>query len=237
LNLHTATNAGGLMRGQLLPILTIVPQIAGGEEWISSMTITNPSTTASVHGLVNFFDSKSNPVSETIIDPTMSFWIPPAGKVTFNTHNKGPLSSGSARVHTSDVVTVDAGYQYPGRTSTGRISPVTARAVSVPVRVANAGNTNTGIAILKLTSGNVILTLRDANGAVIAGGEGGVAMSVGDHIVKFVTELLPNVTASEYTGTLTIQMFQGPFPGGMINVAALQFDTGTLTAVPVTIAQ
>ena len=237
LNLHTATNPGGLMRGQLLPILTIVPQMAGGEEWISSMTITNPSTTAGVHGLVNFFDSKSNPASEAIIDPTMSFWIPPAGKVTFNTHNKGTLMSGSARVHTSDVVTVDAGDQYPRFTSTGRVSTVTARAVSIPVSVVKTGSRNTGIAILKLTAGNVILTLRDSNGAVIAGGEGGVAMSVGDHIIKFVTELLPNVTASEFTGTLTIQMFQGPFPGGMIAVAALQFDTDTLTAVPVTIVQ
>jgi hypothetical protein len=236
LNLHTATFAGGLMRSQLLPIVTIVPQMAGGEDWISSLTITNPSGTAGVHGLVNFFDSKSNPASEAIIDPTMSFWIPPSGRVTFNTHNKGTLQSGSARIHTSGVVTADAGYQYPGRTSTGRVSAVTARSVSVPVNVANAGNTNTGIAILKLTAGNVILTLRDSNGAVIAGGEGGVAMSVGDHIVKFVTELLPNVTASQYTGTLTVQMFQGPFPGGMIAVAALQFDTGTLTAVPVAIA-
>src|ERR1041385_6504033 len=52
-NIHTTVNPGGVARSQMLPVLNYDPQAAGGGDWISSITITNPSTTTSVNGIID----------------------------------------------------------------------------------------------------------------------------------------------------------------------------------------
>ncbi|MBI4473783.1 MAG: CHRD domain-containing protein, partial [Acidobacteria bacterium] len=104
-NLHTTTFGGGIIRSQLLPTTTVIPVAAGGTEWITSITLRNPSATASVAGMIDFFTSAGAAMPEAITDPNISFFIPPSGSVTFNTHNKGDLTSGFARVFTNGTVT------------------------------------------------------------------------------------------------------------------------------------
>ena len=99
----------------------------------------------------------------------------------------------------------------------------------MPVSV--SGTTNTGIALIASTAGTLTLSLADANGTAVAGGSSSVNVTAGQQITAFVTGILPSVTATQYTGTLTITT-----SAGTISVLGLQFDTGitpvTVTAKP-----
>jgi len=115
--------------------------------------------------------------------------------------------------------------------NTNTATTVTSRSVSLPVSVGPAVTTNTGVAIVANfadSTGTLTFTLRDAAGAAIAGGSRTVNVVAGQKVASFVTELLPTVTASQYTGTLTITASTGT-----ISVLALQFD-GSISPVTVT---
>src|SRR5262249_26883203 len=68
-NIHTTKFSGGIARSQMLPVLNYFPQAAGGGDWISSITITNPSTTTSVQGIIDTYQSNGSAMSSAIIDP------------------------------------------------------------------------------------------------------------------------------------------------------------------------
>jgi hypothetical protein len=70
--------------------------------------------------------------------------------------------------------------------------------------------------------------LRDGNGAAIAGGSRTIDVTAGQQVASFVRELLPGVTQTAFTGTLTITT-----TAGTISVLGLQFD-GAMTPVTVT---
>ena len=241
-DLHTAAIPGGLIRGQLLPLDGFfVTHVAGGGEWLSSVTITNlsefcyPSTICSAYGIVQFLDANGNPMPATITDPTRAFWIPPSGSVTFNTHNKGNLTVGSARIHSNIFVRSEVGYFFPGLSTAGRATGVVANAVTLPVSL--GGTKNTGIAILSLENGSrdASLTLRNADGSTVPGGVGSIHLTPGRHVAAFVTDLLPSLVQAELTGTLTIETFAGSFPGGLFLVIALQFEPGALSPVAINV--
>jgi hypothetical protein len=230
-NIHTSVNTGGLARSQMLPVLTYVPQVAGGGEWISSITINNPSTTASVHGIVNIFDATGSAMNVEVVDPIISFQIPPGGSETINVHNKGLLTTGFARIYSNANVNVTMGYNFPAFAATTTVTPVTARMVSLPVSV--SGSTlSTGVAILNVTPGTLILTLRNSFGGPIAGGSRSIEVTAGQHLAGFMHEIFPDVTQSAYSGTLTVENRPGT-GNGIISVLGLQFN-GALAPVTVT---
>jgi len=237
INLHTTQFPGGVVRSQMLPIVNTVAQVAGGGDWLSAVTIRNPSSTSSVHGIVDFFApvvDSSGAVQPllmpgSIVDPNISFLIPASGSTTIETHNKGDFAAGIARVFSSGNVTVDAGFLHAAFSpNTNTATTVTSRSVSLPVSVGPAVTANTGVAIVADSTGTLTLTLRDSAGAAIAGGSRTVNVVAGQKLASFVTELLPTVTASQYTGTLTIAAGTGT-----ISVLALQFD-GSISPVTVT---
>ena len=86
-----------VLPAQLLESNSFISQIVGGGSWITSVTITNTSATESVEGIAKFFDTAAMAAPESVIDPTIPFWIPPSGSVTLNTHNQGALTVGFAR--------------------------------------------------------------------------------------------------------------------------------------------
>jgi hypothetical protein len=237
INLHTTQFTGGVVRSQMLPIVNTVAQVAGGGDWLSAITIRNPSSTSSVHGIVDFFApvvDSSGAVQNllmpaSIVDPNISFLIPASGSTTIETHNKGDFAAGIAKVFSSGNVTVDAGFLHAAFSpNTNTATTVTSRSVSLPVSVGPAVTANTGVAIVADSTGTLTLTLRDSAGAAIAGGSRTVNVVAGQKLASFVTELLPTVTASQYTGTLTIAAGTGT-----ISVLALQFD-GSISPVTVT---
>jgi hypothetical protein len=228
-NLHTTTFTGGVVRSQMFPVVNVVPQAVGGGSWFTAVTITNPSATTAVQGVVNFFQTNGSAMSEAITDPNIGFLIPPSGSVTVTTSNAGALTGGFARVFSNGTVNVGTRYTHPQFTSAiSSATTVTARSVSLPVAVGTTANQNTGVAILAGSAGTLTLSLRDSGGNAIGGGSRSVDVTAGQQVAAFVRELLPGVTQTQFTGTLTITT-----SAGTISVLALQFD-GSMTPVTVT---
>ena len=220
INIHTTVNGSGLARSQMLSVVNYVPQVAGGGEWISSITITNPSATASVHGIVNTFQSNGTAIPAALLDPNISFLIPPGGSTTVNLHNKGNLGVGYARVYSSGDVTLKAGYNFPTFPNTATVIPVTARSVSIPVTTA-PGTFGTGIAFLNITGGTVFLSLRNSAGLPIASSSFDV--TAGQHVVGFIDNFFSGVP-SPFSGRLVIDN-RPPTGDGVVSAMSLQFDT------------
>ncbi len=229
INLHTTQFSGGIVRSQMLPIVNTVAQVAGGGDWLSHIAIRNPSSTAAVYGIVDVFQANGSLMPEAITDPSVSFIIPPSGSVTVATHNKGTLTTGYAKVFSSGSVTVDARYIHPQFSpSSGASTTVASRSVSLPVAVGGSSTQNTGVALIAGSAGTLTLSLRDGAGNAIAGGSRSIDVTAGQYLAQFVTQWLPSVTASSFSGTLTITA-----SAGTISVVGLQFN-GTLAPVTVT---
>jgi hypothetical protein len=228
INIHSTQFPGGVARSQMFPVVNTVPEAAGGGEWLSAIKITNPSNTTAVQGVVDFFNSSGNPMSASVVDPNMSFYIPASGTTTLTTHNKAAFSNGFAKVFSNGNVTVESSYlhsAFPPNTSTAKT--VTSRSVSIPVSVPAGSTVNTGIALIANAAGTLNLTLNNASGSPINNGGRSIDVTAGQQITAFVSELLPTA-ATPYTGTLTITT-----SSGTISVLALQFD-GTITPLTVT---
>src|SRR5206468_2114514 len=73
INIHTTQFGGGVARSQMFPVVTPVAEAAGGGEWLSAITIRNPSTTTAVQGTVDLFQSNGSLMPATVTDPNISF--------------------------------------------------------------------------------------------------------------------------------------------------------------------
>jgi hypothetical protein len=229
INIHTTVNGSGLARSQMLSVVNYVPQVAGGGDWISSITITNPSPTASVHGIVNTFQSSGTAMPAALIDPNISFLIPPGGSTTVNLHNKGNLATGYVRVYSSADVTLKAAYNFPTFPASATVTPVTARSVSIPVTMA-PGSFGTGIAFLNVTAGTVILSLRNSFGLPL--GSSSFDVTAGQHVVGFIDNFFSGLS-TPFSGRLVIE--NRPATGdGVISAIGLQFDGSSLLPVAIT---
>jgi hypothetical protein len=227
-NLHTSASPGGHIRSQLLRMVDYASQIAGGGDWTTSIRLSNPSATSSVHGVVLTTADGGKPIGDAVIDPALSFWIPPSGAATFDTSNRGTLATGYARVQSDAAVTVETAYVMPGLGGSRPVASTIANAVSIPVSL--GGGRDTGIALLSLEDApsTLLLTLKDAAGAVPAGGTGLVAIAAGGRLSQYVSQLLPGVAGTTVAGTLTIEMTRGPIPSGLMAVVALRFESGSV---------
>jgi len=226
INIHTSANPSGLARSQMLSTVSYVPQAVGGLDWITSITITNPLTNTSVHGIIDTFQSNGTPMPAALVDPNISFLIPPGGSTTVNLHNKGNLGVGYARVYSSGDVTLKAGYNFPTFPNTANVTPVTARSVSIPVSM-TPGTFGTGVAFLNITGGTVFLSLRNATGLPIANSSFDV--TAGQHVVGFIDNFFSGLS-SPFSGRLVIE--NRPVTGdGVVSAMSLQFDTLLLPVI------
>jgi len=229
INLHTTQFGGGVVRSQMLPVVNTVAQAAGGGEWLTAVTLTNPSATSSVQGLVDFFNSNGTLMPATVVDPTTSFWIPPSGSVTVSTHNKGDLAGGFAKVFSNGNVGVQQVYLHSAfPANTAPVTTVTSRAVSIPISLSAATRTNTGIALIANSAGTLTLSMVNALGLPVPGSSRSIDVTAGQQISAFVNELLPVAAEPPLIGNLSITISTGT-----ISVLAVQFN-GTLAPVTVT---
>jgi hypothetical protein len=165
---------------------------------------------------------------EALIDPVSSFLIPPLGFVTFNTHNKGTLQSGFARVFASADVEVESRYLHPAYTTSAEPGwSGIGRSVSMAARV--SGSQNTGIAIVPFGTENIHLSLRDHDNNLIASRT--LAVTANQQVVGFVTDFLPTVTQTELIYGWPLQITA--LASGELSVVALHFNDGTIAPVPV----
>ena len=226
-NLHTTLNPAGMMRGQLLQSSSFIPQTTGGGGWITSVTISNPSSTRSVEGIVKFFEIAGTPFPENLIDPTIPVWIPPSGSVTLNTHNQGTLTNGFARIDSDGEVTTQVSYLNPNFTSSGVNVPTTTRSATAEISIGNGQRT--AVAVLGVEGGHVVFTVRDRLGAIV----GSAAVDLGhlEHYAGFIDELIPGLSGSTFEGTLGIQSSRSPFNAGLMSIVMV--DYGPASASPV----
>jgi hypothetical protein len=231
-NIDTTIFPNGVARSQMFPIANTVAQIAGGGDWITNITIRNPSATASVQGILDLFQSNGSLFPAANSDPNISYVIPPASALTFSTHNKGDLTTGFAKVFSNGNVTVDARFIHSQFTpGTAAATTVTSHAISVPVLVGGS-NQNTGIALIANTAGPLTLTLT-VNGPFgpLDARSRTMDVAAGQQISAFVSELLPSVRQSQYAGTLTVAA-----SAGTVSALALQFSDSvspvTVTSLP-----
>lgn len=228
INLHSTQFGGGVVRSQILPVVNTFAQVAGGLEWLTAVTITNPSATASVEGVVDFFNRDRTLMPAAVIDPNISFWIPASGSVTLSTHNKGALAAGYAKVFSNAPVNVEARYTHSAFTpNTTAATTVTGRSVVFPVSVSATGNT--GIALIAESATSLTLTLRSSGGISFPLATIVVDVAAGQQIAQFASELLPKSLGTVFSGSLTISASTGN-----VSVVALQFD-GSVTPVPVSV--
>ncbi len=237
LNLHTEAYPAGLMRSQLFPNVSFDPQLAGGGQWMSSISITNPSSTSGADGLVEVLDGEGNPMPAQIIDPVIPFAIPPSGSVTFSTYDGGTLTDGFARIHSSAPVTSGVGYTFDGLPSVPAVPGTVGTSINIPIVSASGGTSNVAIALLDLDTHPplALLTLRDSSGAMITGGSAALHFRAGKRIVGFLDQLLPaglNL-GDGFSGTLTIDLYYGPIEGGLMSAVALRFNGTSVTHVPI----
>ncbi len=169
-----------------------------------------------------------------IVDPNISFLIPPGGSTVINLHNKGNLASGFARVYSSAAVTLSVAYNYPAFPATAVAVPATGSLVQIPVTV--DASRNTGIALLALSSGQWIVTLREPGSFFpTPGSSRTIDVTQGQQVAVFVTQFLPDVKATQFTGVVTIES-RTSSGAGLLSLLALQFDS-SVAPVKVTVVQ
>jgi hypothetical protein len=222
----------------MLPVLNVTPQVVFGmtgqfTNWVTTLTLSNPSATTAIQGTVNFFQNNGTPMPETITDPNVGFLIPPSASITLSTGGVGAFTRGFARVFSNAALNI-------GTRFNSMLSPattVTSRSVSLPVAVSVTERgiigVNTGVALVASSAGTLTLSLRLPTGTVIAGGSRTIDVAASQQISSFVSELLPGISQTQYQGILSIIT-----SAGTISVLALQFEgsfTTPLTITPVTV--
>ena len=225
-NIHTTQFAGGVARSQMFPVVNTLPEVVGGGEWISIISVVNPSTTTEVEGILDLFQDNGSLFPASISAPSIPFVIAPSSFVTISTHNKGAVATGYAKVFSNGPVVLDGRYMHPQfPTSLAAVAPVTSRSVSLLVAAGGSAGQDTAVAMIASSAGTLDLTLSNAFGLPIASKT--IDVTAGQHVASFVSEFMSSV-GGVINGKLIITA-----SAGVITVVALQFDT-TLSAVPVT---
>ncbi len=252
-NVHTAANPPGEIRGQIPPppFVTVFAQWGNGTDAFdrsirSDIILLNSATTGSpVTGTVRFYDQSGEIVPpDDILGSSggmaeglrpagqgdgVDFVIPPLGDMTVSTSGTGTLASGSVQVSSDMDV---GGYIRFTITGVGAAgvgeSPVTTAAI-VPVR--RSGTLSTGLAIrsAETTPITVNLSLR-INGVEVANGNVDVDLDPRTRVSMFLQEYFLDADTSNFEGSIVMTA-----DGGFAAIA-LEFDAanGVNTTLPVT---
>jgi len=226
--------------GFLSPVYaTYFPHFAHGNEYTSSLILTNPSPSEAAHGNVSFFRddgfAQSVPVPGDSGVTTIAFAIPPLGSTTVAlAPDSLSLLTGAARVTTNIPISgvVRFGSTNLGIAGVGDSRP--AAAMIVPAVRDSAKGMNTGVAIHNTNSQAVEfgLTLRTMTGANIPGGYRSLSLPPHGHMGQFIHELFPTAATTNFQGTLVLNSMT---PGTTLSAVALQLGgtPGQFTTMPV----
>ncbi|MBI4481248.1 MAG: hypothetical protein HY652_00015 [Acidobacteria bacterium] len=210
-------------------------QFANGAGLNSEIALTNPSSSTSAGGRIEFLDDNGQPLTAGFTGglgqrSRIDFSIPPLGSVAFGSDGQGTLMTGTARVVSGDVIggVVRFNVLGLGTAGIGESQPITGGIIQVRRK---AGVLNTGIAVSDAGgAGTVNLTLRSTDGIQLAAAS--LSLPANGHRARFMDQLFPNVETGDFQGTLTITASGA----GKIAVVAMELGTsaGQFTALPVT---
>ena len=130
----------------MFPIVNTLPEVVGGGDWISDITILNPSTTVEVEGVVDLFQDNGSLFPASVSAPSIPFVIAPSSVITISTHNKGAVATGYAKAFSNGPVAVEGRYLQPQfATSVAAVTPVTSPSVSLLVAAGRSATENTAL--------------------------------------------------------------------------------------------
>ena len=247
-NVHSPAFPAGEIRGQipLPPVVQYFPQFGNGgaaaeqeEGLVSSLVLTNASSSTAAEGIIRFFDGDGQPLTVGLIGPgagapasEIDFSIQPLGSVTINTDGAGDLVAGSAEVISNQPFGGIVRFQIPGIGIAGFGSATPLQNAIIPVR--RTDELNTGVAIRNLENFPLTLTLelRGEDGASF--GENAtveITIPPNGRVSQFVNEYFQDVDTTNAVGTMVISTEQGSF-----SAIGLEFGTqaGQFTSLPVT---
>ncbi|MDA2923775.1 hypothetical protein MYX65_03795, partial [Acidobacteria bacterium AH-259-L09] len=204
-------------------------QIGTGENLPTLFLFTNPSTSETSSGRIDFYTDDGKPLSLSINgNPTQStfeFSVPPLGGLELRSDGGGELVSGAAQVY------VDRPLGGMVRSAFGELGIAAAvesplmDAFIMPVEIDAVSGLGTGVALTNVgVESTLKLTLYDLEGAELEATE--IDVPANGHLVRFVHELFPDFR--DFQGTLTVE-------GGSMAATALQtaLQPGQLTTLPV----
>ncbi|HEY3131306.1 MAG TPA: S8 family peptidase [Acidobacteriota bacterium] len=217
---------------------TLFAQFGNGGNFVSSVTVTNPSRTETATGTLNFYNDQGQPLSVSVnaqpATSSLSFTIKPLGSATFTTDGTGGVVTGSARVSANIRVAGVVRFSFPGLGIAGVGESIPVAALITPV-VRDAGRgLNTGVAVSNTQAGEVqlLFSLRGLDGREAAGGSVTLTLPGNGHLARFIDELFRDVNTASFQGTLVITATS---PGGKIAATAIQLGSaaGEFTTLPV----
>ena len=245
-NVHSAAFPGGELRGQIPRpgLAQYFPQfgngggVAGEGGLISSVVLTNASSTATAEGTMYLFDADGHPLTAGLTGggagapgSEVDFSIQPLGSVTFTTDGLGDLAIGSAEVISNESVGGVIRFQGPvGIAGFGSAPPL--QSAIIPAR--RNPEINTAIAIRNLESFpiTVSLQMRGEDGASL-GDNATVQRQIppNGRIAQFISELFENLNTTNLAGTVVISTQEGSFSAISLEMGS---EAGLFTSLPVT---
>jgi hypothetical protein len=208
-------------------------QFVDGSEWRTSVTLANPSSSAS-GCVLSFFDDDGNPLS---IPGQASaggapLTIQPQGAAMISTGGDGALVSGSVKVTGSGPLGGALTFSSRSLGLAGVGPSVPTSGFIVPMTRSISGQWSTGLALASTGAPlSVSLTLRDPQGEPVSGGQLELALRANGHTARFLEQLFPDAATGEFVGTLTVTAEGGTILGTAIQ---LGLEAGRLTTLPVT---
>ncbi len=247
-NIHTPTNPGGEIRGQIPapPCNTYFAQFGAGSDGTTSfnsdIVLLNSATTgAPVTGEITFYNPEGVliPPSELIESDegggslgaasSLAFELEPLGDLTISTNRSGDVLAGSARVSSDGLVSGVLRFDISGVGVAGVPEGGVLNGAIAPVRRLPSG-LSSGIALVN--PGNdaieVNLSLRQ-NGVEVDDGSSTVLVASNGRFSLFLEQLFPDADTSDFAGTVVITA------DGGFSAIVVEFDAanGIFTTLPV----
>ncbi len=214
---------------------TYIAQFGNGTGVMSEVVLTNPSTSASVSGTLQFADDTGDPmpvgiVGETSPTSSVDFSIPSLGSTMIATDGQGEVQVGSATATSDSDIGAVVRFTLPDIGITGVGASEALTGFIVPAQ-RQTGGISTALAVHNPDAEpvSVNLSLRDEAGEEIDTGTIDNLPGKG-HIAMFIFELFDDVP-DPFVGTIVAQTTTG-----RVAATALELDAGagTFTTLPVT---
>ncbi|MDA2933821.1 hypothetical protein MYX82_05705 [Acidobacteria bacterium AH-259-D05] len=216
-------------------------QFGNGQGLTSDIVLTNPSTTLTATGKVDFLDDNGLSFSVAVVGTgettSVDFSILPLGTVTISTDGQGEITVGSAVVSSDSTLGGVVRFNISGIGIAGVGASQPLSGFITPAR-RKSGGINTGVAIHNTENQAVTLNfmLQDTQGTLVPNGTRTIAdFPAGGHLAQFIGGeggvLFPDANTDDFEGTLVVQV-----TGGNVATATLELGTqaGEFTTLPVT---
>ena len=237
-NVHTPTNPGGELRGQIPspPHSLFFSQFGNGSgsglTMTSDIVLINFSTTGDpITASVNLLDPDGDPLDVGFVGGTNEVTIDPMSAATLRTDGMGDLVVGSASATaTGPLAGVIRFAILPGFGVAGVPASTPLTSALVPVR--NLGTVRTTLAIRNTYKNEITVTVEvwvDVGLTQKVHETTTMMIPAGGRIASFVDEIFPALAGTEFNGTATLKVDEGSFAA-----VGLEQGPGVFTTLPVT---